>query len=121
MRSRYTAFALAEHDYLLQTWHEDFRPARLDLDARIRWLGLEIISAEQTETGAQVEFEASLMVGGEVSAMREHSQFVLMQGRWLYTTGEAGEPSAAPWRPGRNQSCPCGSELKFKRCCAMAS
>jgi uncharacterized protein YchJ len=56
---------------------------------------------------------------GEVSAMRERSEFVLKQGRWLYTRGEAKQPRAAPWRPGRNQSCPCGSGLKFKRCCAL--
>jgi SEC-C motif-containing protein len=120
MRSRYSAFALAEDDYLLETWHEDFRPARLELDARIRWLGLEIVSAEQEGTSAQVEFETSLMAAGEVSSMRERSQFVHMQGRWLYTTGESGEPRVKPWRPGRNQACPCGSGLKFKRCCAMA-
>jgi SEC-C motif-containing protein len=119
MRSRFSAFALAERDYLLQTWHEDFRPERLDLDDRIRWLGLEIVSAEQLETDAQVEFEASLLAAGEVSAMRERSEFVLRQGRWLYTRGEAKEPRAAPWRPGRNQACPCDSGLKFKRCCAM--
>jgi SEC-C motif-containing protein len=121
MRSRYSAFALAQRDYLLETWHEDFRPVRLEFDSRIHWLGLEIVSAEQQETGAQVEFEASLLAAGEVSAMRERSEFVLKQGRWLYTRGEAKEPRAAPWRPGRNQSCPCGSGLKFKRCCAMAS
>ncbi len=119
MRSRYSAFALAERDYLLDTWHEDFRPVRLEFDSRIHWLGLEIVSAEQQETGAQVEFEASLLAAGEVSAMRERSEFVLKQGRWLYTTGEARKPRAASWRPGRNQSCPCGSGLKFKRCCAL--
>ena len=120
MRSRYSAFALSEHDYLLDTWHEDFRPARLELDAHIRWLGLEIVSAEQEGTSAQVEFEARLMAAGEVSSMRERSQFVLMQGRWLYTTGVSRAPRVKPWRPGRNQACPCGSGLKFKRCCAMA-
>jgi SEC-C motif-containing protein len=119
MRSRYSAFALAERDYLLETWHEDFRPARLELDAGINWLGLEIISAEHEKTNAQVEFEASLLVAGEVSAMRERSEFVLRQGRWLYTRGETKESRAAPWRPGRNQACPCGSGLKFKRCCAL--
>jgi SEC-C motif-containing protein len=119
MRSRYSAFALAQRDYLLETWHEDFRPVRLEFDSRIHWLGLEIVTAEQQETSAQVEFEASLLAAGEVSAMRERSEFVLRQGRWLYTRGETKEPRAAPWRPGRNQSCPCDSGLKFKRCCAL--
>jgi len=118
MRSRYSAHALAESAYLLDTWHPDFRPRQLDLDARIRWINLDIIYSEQQEQRALVEFEASLLLDGEVSAMRERSDFIFHEGRWLYTSGEALEAHFAPWKPGRNQSCPCGSDRKFKRCCA---
>ena len=118
MRSRYSAFALGERDYLLQTWHADFIPAQLEPDPGIRWIGLEILGAGNEGSGAWVEFEASLLAAGQVSAMREHSEFVLENGRWLYTKGTELQPSFAPWRPGRNQPCPCGSTLKFKRCCA---
>lgn len=117
MRSRYSAYSLGDHDYLLETWHPDFRPTRLQLDSGIRWLGLEIIASEEHGVKALVEFEASLLVAGEVSAMRERSDFVLQQGRWLYTSGEQLTPHVAPWKPTRNQDCPCGSGLKFKRCC----
>ena len=118
MRSRYSAHVLGERTYLLETWHPDFRPQRLELDARISWLGLDIIESEQQEQRAIVEFEASLLLDGEVSAMRERSDFVLRQGRWLYTSGEQLAPRTAAWKPGRNQACPCGSGRKFKRCCA---
>ncbi len=118
MRSRYSAYALAESAYLLETWHPDFRPRQLDLDARIHWISLEIICSEQQEQRALVEFEASLLLHGEVSAMRERSNFVFHQGRWLYTDGEPLAARFAPWKPGRNQNCPCGSGRKFKRCCA---
>jgi SEC-C motif-containing protein len=117
MRSRYCAFVLGERDYLLETWHADFRPARLDLDAGIRWIGLDIIASRHQGTRATVEFEARLLTAGEVSAMRERSDFVCQQGRWLYTSGEQLPSRAAPWRPGRNELCPCGSGVKFKRCC----
>ena len=117
MRSRYTAFALGERDYLLASWHPDYRPQELSLDRDIRWIGLEIFSAEQSGARATVEFEASMLVSGEVSAMRERSDFVREQGRWLYTRGEQLTPSFKPYRPGRNQECPCGSGAKFKRCC----
>ena len=117
MRSRYTAFALAKCDYLLETWHPDFRPPQLQLDAGIRWLSLEIITSEQHGAKALVEFEASLLAVGKVSAMRERSHFVLHQGCWLYTSGEQITPRAAPWKPARNQDCLCGSGVKFKRCC----
>ena len=65
-----------------------------------------------------VEFEARLLVDGRVEAMHENSNFVRQQGRWLYTDGETLAPSLAPWKPGRNEPCPCGSGKKFKRCCA---
>jgi SEC-C motif-containing protein len=121
MRSRYSAFARADRDYLLETWHPDFRPPELRLDSGIRWLGVEIIASEETGAQALVEFEASLLAAGEVRALRERSMFVLHQGRWLYTSGEQLAPRAAPWKPARNQDCPCGSGVKFKRCCANVS
>jgi SEC-C motif domain protein len=117
MRSRYSAYTLGDRDYLLATWHPDFRPAQLRFDHGIRWVGLEIMASEEHGVKAQVEFEASLLVQGEVSAMHERSDFVLQQGRWLYTSGEQLAPRATPWKPARNQDCPCGSGLKFKRCC----
>ena len=120
MRSRYSAHALAEHAYLIETWHPDFRPQQLDFDARVRWINLEIIHSEQQEQQALVEFEASLLLHDEVSAMRERSNFVFQQGRWLYTSGEPLAARFAPWKPGRNQGCPCGSGRKFKRCCGKA-
>ena len=120
MRSRYSAFALAEVGYLLETWHEEFRPAELQLDPRIRWIGLDILGGEQYPQQATVEFEARLLASGEVSAMRERSEFVFQQGRWLYTLGEQLPPSVSPWKPARNQPCPCGSGNKFKRCCGRS-
>ena len=125
MRSRYSAHALAESAYLLETWHPDFRPQRLELDSRIRWLGLNIISSEQRGQRTVVEFEASLLLDGEVSSMHERSAFIFQQGnfrqgRWLYTSGEQLAARGAPWKPGRNQDCPCGSGRKFKRCCGKA-
>ncbi len=118
MRSRYSAYTLVDRDYLLATWHPDFRPTQLQLDSGVRWVGLDIIASEEYGVKARIEFEASLLVGGEVSAMHESSDFVLQQGRWLYTSGEQLAPRVAPWKPVRNQDCPCGSGLKFKRCCS---
>jgi len=117
MRSRYSAFVLEDSDYLLATWHAEFRPLQLQFDAGIRWMGLEIIASEQQAAAAIVEFEASLMTAGEVSSMHERSDFVLQQGQWLYTRGEQLAPRTPPWRPARNRVCPCGSGFKFKRCC----
>jgi SEC-C motif domain protein len=118
MRSRYSAYVLKQHDYLLASWQSAQRPAKLVLDDSIRWLGLTIIDAPPAEGAhAIVEFEARMLCAATVEAMHERSHFVLEQGRWLYSNGEMLPPSFQSWKPGRNETCPCGSGKKFKRCC----
>lgn len=102
----------------MESWHQDYRPENLQLDAEIKWLGLDIVDYASQGGQATVEFEALLLVDKQVEAMHEKSQFVFEQGRWFYTTGEMMQPVTKSFKPGRNSSCPCGSGLKFKRCCA---
>jgi SEC-C motif domain protein len=91
MRSRYSAYALAEVDYLLATWHPDTRPATLDRAqlAATRWLGLTVKSHRVIDAEhAQVEFVArSRVAGGSASRLHEISQFVRKNGRWYYVDG----------------------------------
>ena len=119
MRSRYSAFVRRDLDYLELSWHPDFRPANLEIDESIRWLGLEVISSDRRDERARVEFEARFLRDGRVDAIHENSRFVREQGRWLYTDGEIQAPTFTPCKPGRNEFCPCGSGKKFKRCCGQ--
>jgi len=118
MRSRYTAYVLGELDYLKETWHPADRPARLKLDDGVKWLKLDVLDFSEQGEQATVEFEARLLVAGQVDAMHEKSRFIREQGRWLYSKGETLTPSFTAWKPGRNETCPCGSGKKIKRCCA---
>ncbi len=120
MRSRYSAYALGETAYLLDTWHADHRPPDAAADSRVRWLMLEILASSEHENRARVEFEARFLCDGRVDAIRENSEFVREDGRWLYTRGEQLAPRFRSRKPGRNENCPCGSGQKFKRCCAAA-
>ncbi|MFC6592491.1 YchJ family protein [Deinococcus lacus] len=92
MRSRYSAYALADADYVQATWHPDTCPATLDLADGTRYLGLRIHRAGPDT----VEFTADLRgPGGERFKLREHSRFVQWQGRWVYLDAlEEGQPSA---------------------------
>jgi SEC-C motif-containing protein len=121
MRSRYCAYALGDSGYLRDTWHAEYRPADFEVDSRIRWLGLEIIADSEQGDCASVEFEARFLCGGRVDAIHEVSEFLRQGGRWVYTRGEQLAPRLRPWNPARNESCPCGSGRKFKRCCAADS
>ncbi len=118
MRSRFSAFATGNLDYLKSTWHADFCPQNLTLDSRLKWLTLQVLDFIDGESSAEVEFEASFLARGSVNGMHERSRFVCQQERWLYTAGDELPPTFKRWKPSRNDNCPCGSGKKFKRCCA---
>jgi len=118
MRSRYSAFARGDVDYLRDSWLPAERPPTLEIDSRIRWLGLEILAEDRRGDNATVEFEVRYLLAGRVEAMHELSRFQRRQGRWFYCNGDMLAPTFRAWKPARNENCPCGSGLKFKRCCA---
>ncbi|MDO8719470.1 MAG: YchJ family metal-binding protein, partial [Polaromonas sp.] len=81
MRSRYSAFVLGHHDYLLATWHASTRPTDLTLDPGAKWLGLEVRSHRLLDTDhAEVEFVARFREGGRAVRLHERSRFVREQG-----------------------------------------
>jgi SEC-C motif-containing protein len=90
MRSRFSAFAVADPDYLLSTWHPSTRPARLQLDPDLRWYRLDIVATREggpfDRTGI-VEFAAFHRGPGGAGVQRESSRFVREDGRWLYVDG----------------------------------
>ncbi|MEY2891840.1 MAG: hypothetical protein RJA98_1748 [Pseudomonadota bacterium] len=91
MRSRYSAFVLGLHDYLLATWHPRTRPATLGPDEPgLRWLGLHVKQHRPIDADhATVEFVARSKFGGRAQRMHEVSRFERdAQGHWLYIDGE---------------------------------
>ena len=87
MRSRYSAFAMGDPEYLLRTWHRSTRPASLDLDPTIRWTGLEILGrtgGSLLESSGTVEFRAIYRAGRRTGEQRENSRFVKQDGLWFY-------------------------------------
>ncbi|HET7501038.1 MAG TPA: YchJ family protein [Kofleriaceae bacterium] len=125
MRSRYTAYVRGEIDYLLAT-HDAATRGKVDVEAIRRWarettwLGLEIVDTvaggEGDDTGI-VEFVARGATGGRPFVQRERSRFRRVDGQWRYVDGTAGgEPARRVASVGRNDPCPCGSGMKYKRC-----
>ena len=87
MRSRFSAFVLDDDAYVLRSWHPKTRPATLEPDPHLRWVGLDII---ETSGGAMfdaegvVEFRAHFRDHGEHGDMVERSRFVRHDGQWVY-------------------------------------
>jgi SEC-C motif-containing protein len=89
MRSRYSAYALQLANYLLDTWHPRTRPASMDFEPGLRWLGLEVRSEQSTgPDSAIVEFVARSKLAGRAHRLHETSRFVRERGRWFYVDGD---------------------------------
>ncbi len=128
MRSRYSAYVRGDIDYLAETLHPDRRDTH-DAEATRRWaeqadwLGLEVIGCsaggEDDDKGV-VEFIASYRQDGRIVRHHEVSSFVRHDGRWFFVEGELVPPATRrreTGKVGRNAPCPCGSGLKYKKCC----
>jgi SEC-C motif-containing protein len=127
MRSRYVAYVRGAVDHVVDT-HDPASRATLDRDAiarwsrDTRWLGLEIVATQRggdLDQDGVVEFIARGVTRGAPFMQRERSRFRRIAGRWHYIDGAAvrAPVAAAPAAtPGRNDPCPCGSGMKYKRC-----
>ena len=90
MRSRYSAFVLQRAGYLLATWQASQRPAQIEFEAGVKWLGLDLRQHRLLDDShAEVEFVARQKSPG-IPAVRLHerSRFVLKAGRWFYVDGD---------------------------------
>lgn len=124
MRSRYTAYSLADIDYITHTMKGEilvgFNPIEAEQWAKsVTWLGLDVLSAEPTDSDTGfVEFCARFMDHGQAKVIHELSEFHKEDGSWFYVNGVNKEkPAKLKKQPiSRNGPCPCGSGKKYKNC-----
>lgn len=97
MRSRFTAFAVADTAYLLASWHPSTRPASLELDETLRWYRLDILgtSGSVFDSSGTVHFAAYYRsIPGAApdeqvkGVQEENSRFTKEGGSWFYLDGE---------------------------------
>jgi SEC-C motif domain protein len=128
MRSRYSAYALGEVKYLIDSVHPRKRHSMEEKNIKAwsensTWHGLEIVTTEKggpDDTEGMVEFIAHYSQGENKVDHREKALFSKEEDRWYFVDGKiAGhEPYVRPEpKIGRNDPCPCGSGKKYKKCC----
>ena len=127
MRSRYTAYATDNMDYIATTMRGralkafDKTNHASSRTTSSEWCRLEIINApavDETATTGVVEFIAHYQQNGQTHSLHECSQFKKIGQHWLYVDGE--HQTNNPLRKltiGRNDICPCQSGKKYKKCC----
>lgn len=91
MRSRYSAYAVGDLDYVWQTWHPKTRPDALTPTDGLTWIGLEIVDTVDGQPGedtGEVEFRARYRQGQQPGTLHERSRFAVRAHRWFYRDGE---------------------------------
>lgn len=128
MRSRYSAYVKKQIEYLRTSLHPDHRDDFDEKNTRqwaesSEWHGMEIVETKgggEDDTEGQVEFVVSFTQNGTRMKHHELGNFRKVDGIWYFETGDTVAPKpvvrTAP-KVGRNDPCPCGSGLKFKKCC----
>lgn len=94
MRSRYAAYSLGLVDYIIKTTHPsnplfqkrdtEIRADILQFCTSVTFSGLDIIDFQDGATEAFVTFRAILFQGSHDISFEEKSQFLRVDGRWLY-------------------------------------
>lgn len=92
MRSRYTAYTLANIDYIVKTMkykaaeHFDAADAKQWAES-VTWLGLKVLNASMENARGNVEFIAYYQAGNQQHELHEKSEFVCENGKWFYIDG----------------------------------
>lgn len=87
MRSRYSAYAVGDADYLVSTWHPETRPHNLMLEPDMRWYRLDILATTQgglLDQQGTVEFKAYYKTPEGAGEQHEVSHFTKHGGTWVY-------------------------------------
>lgn len=135
MRSRYSAFATRNIDYIFSTMtgatlkNTTRRETQAFID-HVTWTGLEVINSSEVDPNKQegfVEFAAHFLEDDEPQILSEQSRFVKIDHQWFYIDGQhklVHPENCTVYNTnklGRNDMCLCGSGKKYKKCCLNKS
>ena len=127
MRSRYSAYAEHEIDWLRESLEKSQRgefdeKSVEEWSRNAEWMGIEIrqTRTEEEKNVGWVEFVAKFKQNGVTRDHHELGEFRRQNGKWYFFDGRAIKPETVRKTTpdvGRNDPCPCGSGKKFKKCC----
>ncbi|MBU0992055.1 MAG: YchJ family protein [Proteobacteria bacterium] len=128
MRSRYSAYATGNIDYIVKTiikgkQDSQDRNSIKKWSEKSKWNKLDVINVEKggpEDDEGYVEFIAHYITDGERHAHHEIAHFKKEDSTWFFNDSQF--PSIKQYvretpKVGRNDPCTCGSGKKFKKCC----
>jgi SEC-C motif domain protein len=87
MRARYSAFAVGNMAYLVDTYHSSTRPEVFSLEPSIEWTRLAVLSTSDGglfDSAGTVQFRAVYVRDGKRGVHAETSRFAREDGLWTY-------------------------------------
>ena len=96
MRSRYSAYVVADINYLMNSHHPSTRPTKerksiLRWTKSVQWIKLDVknaVAGTVNDTEGWIVFIAYFSDGGKIETIHENSRFVKENGKWYYISGE---------------------------------
>jgi len=128
MRSRYSAYAVGQVDYIVET-HDPRTIDELDRSSAEHWARnstwkdlqvLSVLRGGEDDSDGEVEFVARFDFEDEEQTHHETARFRKREGRWYFVRGRVHAEdtfSHGKVKVGRNDPCSCGSGKKSKKCC----
>lgn len=132
MRSRYTAYATGNVEWIVESQSPDGRAfvdrkATEEWSRRATWHRLEVVETKDGGAGDSegfVDFKAYYTIADEDITHHEVASFRKEDGEWFFVDGIEVKPrpfKRFDRKVGPNEPCPCGSGKKHKKCCGKVA
>lgn len=126
IRARYEAYVKGDIKFIVDT-HDSQTAKELDIEEtkkwalESKWLGLDILKVElgkESDDTGIVEFVVKFIENGEEKIHHEKSIFLKKNGKWYYSGWLPLQETIVKGKKIKpNETCPCNSGKKYKKCC----
>ncbi len=125
VRARFTAMAIGDMDFFRESIikrHQHLLDAQdvLSGTRRLAFHSVQTLSVKLTGLLKRRAVVLSRQTRSKHGCLATHTERVSMRkesGAWRVENIDVNPPGKSDHQPARNAPCPCGSGLKYKRCC----
>ena len=119
MRARYSAYAVKNAVFVRESYAKEKQAENSiseikDFANSCRFINLTVLDSGYNDETGFVTFKAHYFYQDLYCQLAENSRFIKEDGQWRYLDGEI--TPVADIKVKRNDTCPCGSNKKYKKC-----
>ncbi|MFP3350615.1 YchJ family protein [Pseudoalteromonas sp. SIMBA_153] len=119
MRARYSAYAVKNAAFVRESYAKEKQAENSlseikDFATSCRFINLTVLDSGYNDETGFVKFKAHYFYQDLYCELAEHSKFIKEDEQWRYLDGEI--TPVADIKVKRNDTCPCGSNKKYKKC-----